>query len=595
MEDRNFILGGAVKHSPDGRIEGWLVRFSNGQTTDLTGEYFTKNTNFGNSEDINILYQHGLDKDVGLKMQVPGKLKKFDEGLWIEGQLDLSDKYQSAVMKLVKRGALGWSSGTAPHLVQTKKHTNGAKEITNWPIGLDGSLTPNPAEPTTIPKMLDIATMKSLQATDLETLLESGKEATESVIAVDNLTIKTEGITIMSEDNKKEKETPEETPVIDPAIKAMQDNTAKLEAQLKSVMEIVENSGKLKDLGYIAPDDTDGKDSTKSLGDFLIAVKNDNQKRLKSVYGMKSQIEASGPDGGYLVPEEFIPQIFEVMKQDSGVIARVSNQLVSAPTGKYPALDQYVAPTAGVGTSAFDGGMTGVARAEGGTYTEDDIDFTMVEWKVNDAISGIVKVSRELSQDAPVIESLLTRMIAQVQQTKTEYFVLRGSGVNAPEGVLNSAAAIGITPVTNSTFAYADSLSMLSRFKPVGGQPVWIIHPSIMPDIGVFESSSGGGVFQANFQGALGMSLLGYPIIMSEHLPQANNSGCVILADLSAYVLFNLGGMYVDFSEHAYFTSGYNAWRFGQRMDGKLQLKSTITLADPQGSYTVSPIIYFND
>ena len=187
------------------------------------------------------------------------------------------------------------------------------------------------------------------------------------------------------------------------------------------------------------------------------------------------------------------------------------------------------------------------------------------------------------------------RMIAQVQQTKTEFFILRGNGVNQPVGILNSSALIASTTTADNVFAYADALKMLSRFKAVGGQPVWLIHPSIWPDIGVFEVGTGGAVYQANVSATVGLPLLGYPILTSEHLPQANNSGDVILADLSAYALFNLGGMYVDFSEHAFFTTGQSAWRFGNRLDGKSLLQNVITLADPQGSYTISPFVKHHD
>ena len=42
--------------------------------------------------------------------------------------------------------------------------------------------------------------------------------------------------------------------------------------------------------------------------------------------------------------------------------------------------------------------------------------------------------------------------------------------------------------------AYADSLGMLSRFKRVtGNTPLWIIHPGVWPDIGLFEASAGSG------------------------------------------------------------------------------------------------------
>jgi HK97 family phage major capsid protein len=154
---------------------------------------------------------------------------------------------------------------------------------------------------------------------------------------------------------------------------------------------------------------------------------------------------------------------------------------------------------------------------------------------------------------------------------------------------------IGITPDTNSTFGISDAVEMLSRFKPIGGSPIWVMHRGMLPDL------------QANFQvGTAGMdfiqpregipvSLLGYPIYFSEHSPQDDNSGCVVLMDPSAYAWFEKGGMVVDFSEHANFKTDEVVWRFKERYDGMPWVTSQITLADPNGSYTVSPFVYFND
>lgn len=91
------------------------------------------------------------------------------------------------------------------------------------------------------------------------------------------------------------------------------------------------------------------------------------------------------------------------------------------------------------------------------------------------------------------------------------------------------------------------------------------------------------------------LPILGYQRVMSEHLPQANNSGDVILADLGAYNLFVREELYIDFSEHVGFLNGMDTWRFGMRVDGMPALKNSITLADPQGSYTVGPVVVHND
>ena len=84
-------------------------------------------------------------------------------------------------------------------------------------------------------------------------------------------------------------------------------------------------------------------------------------------------------------------------------------------------------------------------------------------------------------------------------------------------------------------------------------------------------------------------------ILMSEHLPQDDNAGDVILADMKAYLLFERMGLNISFSEHANFTSDQGTWRFTQRMDGQPWLAGAVTLADPQGGYTVSPFVFHND
>ena len=183
---------------------------------------------------------------------------------------------------------------------------------------------------------------------------------------------------------------------------------------------------------------------------------------------------------------------------------------------------------------------------------------------------------------------------------KLEYGILNGSGSGSDLlGILKSDCAVSVTVDTNSTFAYADSVEMIAHYKGVSGRsPVWIIHPSVYNDIGAFEiGSKGAGVPSGVGTSGQYMTMPGTPwsIVISEHAPQADHAGCVILADLGAYLLLERQPLAVAFSEHAGFTSGLGTWRFDYRADGMPWLKSKITLADPQGSYYVSPFVYLDD
>ena len=61
------------------------------------------------------------------------------------------------------------------------------------------------------------------------------------------------------------------------------------------------------------------------------------------------------------------------------------------------------------------------------------------------------------------------------------------------------------------------------------------------------------------------------------------------------FMIFDRQGMAISFSEHYKFVNDQGTWRFVKRLDGAPWLKGAITLADPQGSYTVSPYVYHND
>lgn len=163
-------FGGAVKSLDDeeeiegeGWVGGYLVKFGDSTKTDLTKfrDYFEDDTDFDvdwtGEVKSTVYFSHGLDKTLrrtrlGIKGEDQSATKailgKDGVGVWIKHQLDLRNEYERAIHDLVKKGKLGWSSGTAIHLVGRERDPNGAHKITYWPLGLDASLTPIPAEPT---------------------------------------------------------------------------------------------------------------------------------------------------------------------------------------------------------------------------------------------------------------------------------------------------------------------------------------------------------------------------------------------------------------------------------------------------------------
>ena len=374
-------------------------------------------------------------------------------------------------------------------------------------------------------------------------------------------------------------------------------NVKDLSEGLSKLLTQLEKNPKVMGAGFITQDGGDADKNVKSFGDFLMAVYRKDAKRLNTVYkSIKDLGEGTGTSGGYLVPEEYSTNLLQTAHMNNQVLSRVQTIPVTLAVGRWPALDQYITPTAGSGQTATAAGVKTTPVDAGDTLTKTEPSFEMLEWRLH-KVGGYTEVDNELIDDSPIsVEALLRGLFVVAIGAKNERNILRGSGAGEPLGILNSTAIVNVTPGTDNSFTWPDVGNMYAKFRSAGGNPVWVIHPSVWPDIMGMETTNGGAVWQANLAtNSSGQGLNGIPIITSEHLPQANSSGDVVLADLSGYLMWQRSGISIDFSEHAAFTADQGTWRFTQRTDGKPWLRHPITLADPQGSYQVSPFVVHND
>ena len=144
------LQGGQIKALGNGKVGGLLVKFSDADSPDLLGDYFDAQTEFALVKpQTSVYYNHGLDPFVGKSAIGEGSLEIQDVGVWIEATLEMRNDYERAIYGMVEGEKMGWSSGTAPNLVSVDR-SGKANHITQWPLGLDASLTPTPAEPSNV-------------------------------------------------------------------------------------------------------------------------------------------------------------------------------------------------------------------------------------------------------------------------------------------------------------------------------------------------------------------------------------------------------------------------------------------------------------
>lgn len=199
--DTLITYGGPVKALDNGRIGGYLVKFSGPDDPDLYGDFFAADTDFdiewdGGEVKSAVYWDHGFDPFLKLTKLGDFTMKKDAIGIWVEGQLEARDKYEEYLddkfgsaksllkairEKIVAPGKCGLSSGTAGHLVEREpvKNAEGqitAYKITRWPLKLDASLTPTPAEPRT-----SITPLKSYKGTPIKAMLNTKINYSEAI------------------------------------------------------------------------------------------------------------------------------------------------------------------------------------------------------------------------------------------------------------------------------------------------------------------------------------------------------------------------------------------------------------------------------
>lgn len=154
-----ILFGGEIKALGDGKIAGYLVRFTDADTPDLSGDFFDARTDYDivDGDRVTIYYNHGLDPVLKRRKLGSGTLTMQDAGVWMEGQIHLRDEYEQAVYKLIGAGKQGLSSGTLPSLME-REPVGKAMWIKAWPLGKDASITPTPAAG---PILTAVQTMKT--------------------------------------------------------------------------------------------------------------------------------------------------------------------------------------------------------------------------------------------------------------------------------------------------------------------------------------------------------------------------------------------------------------------------------------------------
>jgi HK97 family phage major capsid protein len=578
-EVKLISFGSEVKALGDGKVAGYLVRFGDQTTPDLTGDYFTHDTDFGDVTQAAVYYQHGLDKKMGKRKMGKGDMKEDDLGVWIEAQLNLRDEYEKAIYAMVEKGKLGWSSGTAPHLVE-REEKGQAHFIKTWPLGLDASLTPTPAEPRneviTVKAYLGSLQVSTTEAEEAGDASPVVADAPEEKQPLENLEIK---MTELTQDQ------------LDTLL--AQAGKAGADAAIKSLPSV--NAAGVQ----VVHDEADNP--FKSMGDQLFAVKQATltqgrelapRLRALNIKALGAN-ELVGSEGGFLLEPSFVAGLLSPL-HDTGPFSSRAAKLQIGPNSNGITV-RAVDETSRADSSRW-GGILGYRLAEGGTKLATNPTFRLVELRLK-KYAVLCYATEELLQDTTALAGIIQQGCSEELDFMVNDDILNGPGNAGPLGILNSGALVSVTKEVGQTAATVvteNIFKMWARLHPRSKTNVtWYINTDVTPQLYQLSLSVGTGgmpmyMAPGSLPNAPSGALLGRPVVETEFNPTLGTVGDIVLADMSQYVMIDRDVQAAS-SIHVQFLTDQVAYRFVYRCDGQPKIATPLT--PYKGTGTLSPFV----
>jgi len=286
--------------------------------------------------------------------------------------------------------------------------------------------------------------------------------------------------------------------------------------------------------------------------------------------------------GGYLVPDEFKAQILEIAMEGAIVRPRATVIPMATDTLKMPAWNQDSHAT------NFYGGALGYWVAEGNAITATDTAVKEVSLNVN-ALAALNYQSIRLLKASPMgVAGLLEQSFGNVIRFMEDQAFIDGTGTTHPQGVIGSGCEVAVTRAGAGAIATADVIGMYARFLGATSNAVWICNQTTIPKLFGMADAASNNLWTSSLVPGIPSTLLGIPVLFSEKASVLGTKGDLILADFKYYLIGDLGGMEIDYSEHVRFANLEGAMRLYKFVDGKPWMSTTYT---PRKGTALSPFV----
>jgi len=336
----------------------------------------------------------------------------------------------------------------------------------------------------------------------------------------------------------------------------------------------------------------DPKAGFKSAGDFYKSVRAAKvEGNIDPRFVKAGLMERNGEDGGFLVPEDFRSVVERKVQGEESLLPLTRQIITNSNTVHIPTIES--APWDGTGITAFwEAERTPHKYTQGG--------FGGDALKLH-KLTAAVRVTEELLEDAPALESYLNMMAPEALVYKINSAIISGDGVGKPQGFLNAPAGIIIPKEVGQvadTIVFNNVSNMMAHANPSSfGRSIWFMNIAVVSALRLMTYADGSPAYQpmGGASEAPYGTLFGRPIRpMMSGMKALGDRGDIVLWDPQSYVTATkTNGVKSSSSVHVFWNTDEISYKFQMRVAGQMLFKAPTT--SEFGNFQVSGVVSLAD
>lgn len=328
--------------------------------------------------------------------------------------------------------------------------------------------------------------------------------------------------------------------------------------------------------GQLAPGNGEGSPGAAYRNAFLSYVRGgigelsgEEVRTLRTGWVENTEVRALGTGtqaaGGYTVPPEFFNRIIEQVQFVAPM--RQYAQVIVTDTGAN-------LPWLTANETAVEGRIIG----ENTAVTETDTTFGQATVGSYTYSSDMTRVPFQLLQDTGIdLEAYLARLLGnRVGRVQNRHFTV-GTGTGQPQGIVTGAqvAKVGAAGQV-TTVTYDDLVDVADSIDPAlagAGNLRWMVSQSIRKVVRKLKDGQGRPLWEPSIQIGTPDTLLGYGIVLNNHIPAPGASAkSMLFGDfVESYLIRDVRGFAVQRLNERYAEFGQVAFLGFARADGVVQ------------------------